>query len=216
MEFDKEKWKVNDWKSLNKLYWILNPLLFGFDFLLGQRMPKVSLINKNTKLPKYERRVIPCPHCNYLHDARTWSAPNNTVFYNWFGLYCNNCENIIPCLPNGLSYLLQIITYPIWGLFKKSLKEKWLKKQPKRFENLNFSGKIEIYSGQGWIKQGLFWAAYMYLFMTFLFPLVFNESYSMTKILIGIPLWIIFGLIYGYSLKYFIERKRRKRAENLK
>ena len=56
---------------------------------------------------------------------------------NWFGLYCKSCGNTILCLTNGLSFLIIAITFPIWVGLEKSKKEKWLEKQPKRYENID-------------------------------------------------------------------------------
>ena len=88
------------------------------------------LIDKTSEKPLMERTYIPCPHCETLHDGRTWSKENGTATKNWFGLYCPECGGIIPCLHNATFYLLMVLTYPIWGWFKKSWKEKWLKKLP--------------------------------------------------------------------------------------
>jgi len=73
-----------------------------------------------------EWTYVPCPHCHTLHDGRIWSAKNGTHRRNWFGYYCPECGKIIPCIHNGLAFLLLAITFPIWGWFKDDLKEKWL------------------------------------------------------------------------------------------
>jgi len=71
-----------------------------------------------------EWTYVPCPHCHTLHDGRIWSAKNGTHRRNWFGYYCPECGKIIPCIHNGLAFLLLTITFPIWGWFKDDLKEK--------------------------------------------------------------------------------------------
>ncbi|MGK0413746.1 MAG: hypothetical protein ACJA1B_001954, partial [Polaribacter sp.] len=111
MEFDKEKFKVYSWKNWMMLHWILNPGLAINELILGQRIPKISLEDKISDKPRMERSFIPCPHCKTLHDGITWSTQNRTAFKNWFGLYCTNCEKIIPCLMNAFSFILLAITF---------------------------------------------------------------------------------------------------------
>ena len=120
MEFNKEKYKIYSWKNWMMLHWILNPGLAINELILGQRIPKISLEDKTIDKPRIERSLVPCPHCDTLHDTRTWSIQNGTAFNNWFGLYCKNCGNIIPCLTNVFSFLILALTFPFWGWFRKS------------------------------------------------------------------------------------------------
>jgi hypothetical protein len=53
------------------LHWILNPGLAINELILGQRVPKVRLEDKTIDKPRIERVLIPCPHCETLHDGRT-------------------------------------------------------------------------------------------------------------------------------------------------
>ncbi len=133
MNFDKTKYKAWTWKHPLVLHWIINPGLAFNELILGQRIPKITLIEKNREKPLSESGYIPCPHCNTLHSSLKWSPQNNTLFRNWFGLYCNNCGKIIPCVRNITSLLLLILTYPIWYWFKDQWKEKWLKIQKEKF-----------------------------------------------------------------------------------
>ena len=103
MKYDSKKWKVYTWKNWMMIHWMINPGLVINELILGQRVPKVTLEDKESNKPRIERSYVPCPHCEKLHDSRTWSTQNNTGFKNWFGLYCNNCGKIIPCLINIFS-----------------------------------------------------------------------------------------------------------------
>ncbi|MCT1530529.1 hypothetical protein M3B46_05945 [Sphingobacterium daejeonense] len=133
MDFDKSKYKVYTWKNWMMLHWLLNPGIMVNELILGQRVPKISLEEKTTDKQWFERSIVPCPHCETLHDGRTWSSVNGTAFKNWFGLYCNTCGNIIPCLINVFSLIILIITFPIWGWFKTALKIIGLKNNHKDF-----------------------------------------------------------------------------------
>jgi len=210
MEFDNKKWKVYTWKNWMMIHWMINPGLAINELILGQRVPKISLVDKESNKHLIERTYIPCPHCEKLHDGRTWSTQNKTAFKNWFGLYCNNCGNVIPCLTNIFSLIILIITFPIWGWFKNSLKKNWLKKQPKRFTNINTEKLSNSYEGRGWLKQGLSFGFLMYIFMTIFFPLMTKEEITQTDLLIGIPIWLVGGLGFGYIMKLMMNKKEKE------
>jgi hypothetical protein len=184
-------------------HYIINPGA-GVGELWGQRLSTVMLIDKTSEKPLMERTYIPCPHCETLHDGRTWSKENGTATKNWFGLYCPECGGIIPCLHNATFYLLMVLTYPIWGWFKKSWKEKWLKKQPERFENISFD-EIQ-HSKISWIKMGLGFGAFMFVIMS-LYNIAFEPSNYVEILLINLPLWILGGLAFGYGMKYWMGQK---------
>jgi len=52
-----------------------------------------------------------------------------------------------------------------------------------------------------WVRSGLVWGGVLYILTMVVFPLFDHERFTLTKILLGIPLWIITGLIIGYLLK---------------
>ena len=213
MEFNKEKYKVYTWKNWMMLHWILNPGLAINELILGQRVPKVSLEDKTIDKPRIERTLVPCPHCETLHDGRTWTTENGTAFKNWFGLYCKNCGNTIPCLTNGLSFLILAITYPIWGWFKKRLKEKWLAKQPKRYENIDIEHIPNPFDNKSWIKTGLSWGALMFLTMSIGFPYFEGQEITWITLLLGIVTWTIGGIGFGYTMKLFVNKTINKKEE---
>jgi hypothetical protein len=81
------------------------------------------------------------------------------------------------------------------------LKNNWLKKQPDRYNNLDIENVPNSFEGYGWVRQGLFWGAFMYVFMTFMFSLIDGEGITLRMALIGIPIWTIGGLGFGYTMK---------------
>ena len=214
MKFNKEKYKVYTWKNWMMLHWILNPGLAINELILGQRIPKISLEDKTSIKPRFERTFVPCPHCEKLHDGRTWAKQNGTAFKNWFGLYCPNCGKVIPCLTNGFSFIILVITFPIWGWFKKNLKSKWLENQPKRYENIDIEIKPNPFNKQRWIKMGLTWGAFMFLFMTFLFPFFMGQNITLKSKLFGLIIWTIGGLVFGYIMKLIMNKKGGNTAAN--
>jgi hypothetical protein len=52
-----------------------------------------------------------------------------------------------------------------------------------------------------WVRSGLVWGGVLYILTMVVFPLFDHERFTLTKILLGIPLWIVVGLIIGYLLK---------------
>jgi len=64
---------------------------------------------------------------------------------------------------------------------------------------------------KNWIKYGLFWGLCMLIGMTILFPLI-DGNFSITKVLIGIPVFVGFGLLWGYLL--FRKQTNKKITES--
>ena len=129
---------------------------------------------------------------------------NKTAFRNWFGLYCDNCGKIIPCLTNLTSYIILGLTFPIWYWFKESLKTKWLEEQKTRFSKPLILTQADV----NWWYVGLRFGLTMFVMMTIIFPLVLGEGLTQRKILIGIPIWITAGLIFGIIMKVFIGKRK--------
>lgn len=216
MAFDKSKYKIYTWKNWMVLHWILNPGLAINELILGQRVPKVSLEDKTIDKPRIERTFIPCPHCETLHDGRTWSTQNGTAFKNWFGLYCKNCGNIIPCLTNVFSFLILAVTFPIWGWFRKSLKKKWMEKQSRRYENIDIEKTSNHFDKKSWVKTGLSWGFFMFIFNSLIFPYFDGMEITLKTILLGVVTWTIAGLIFGYIMKLYFNAtiKRNNKYSN--
>lgn len=206
MKFNTEKYKVYTWKNWMMLFWILNPGSVINELIFGQRIPKISLEDKTSDKPRFERTVVPCPHCNTLHDGRMWSEEKGTHLKNWFGLYCKNCENIIPCLTSWLSFLIQMITFPLWIWFRESTKRKWLEMQPKRYENVDVKRVTNPFAKNLWVKSGLVFGAFMFLVV--LFSTYLNgEEISPKTLLVGVEVCLIGGLVFGYTMKLFTNKR---------
>ena len=207
MNYDKTKYKIWTWSSPVILHWIINPGCVVAD-LVGVRQPKVMLIERNSSKSFYERTLIPCPHCQTLHSGLKWSKQNKTGLKNWFGLYCDNCGKIIPCLSNLISYIILGLTFPIWFWFKDRWKEKWLEKQKVKFSkplNLTYSEPKHQ-----WYLQGLLFGIIMYVFSTLLNPFIAGKSITLTGLLIGIPVWTVAGLVFGFTIKLLNRKKKIK------
>ncbi len=206
MEFDK-KYKVYSWPNWMSLHWIINPGVAFSELFLGYRVPKILLEDCSSNKPRVERMYIPCPHCNEMHDSRTWSKENGTARKNWFGLFCPNCEEVIPCLLNSTSFLILVLSFPIWGWFRTRLRSNWLTCQPDRFQNLDLESIPNDFMDYNWIKNGLIWSLFMFMVMTFIFPLIISEPITLVTVLIGIPIWTLAGLSFGYFMKVYLYKR---------
>jgi hypothetical protein len=67
----------------------------------------------------------------------------------------------------------------------------------------------EDWEGKGWIRQGLYWGLFMYVFMVLLFPLLTRDPITLKEVLVGIPFWTLGGLGYGYVMKWIMQRKKK-------
>lgn len=210
MNFDPKRWKVYTWKHWSVLFWILNPGSAINELILGQRVAKLYLEDKTMDASKFERGFTPCPHCDELHDNRLWSTENNTAFGNWFGLYCRNCGDVIPCIMSVLTFMILAVTSPIWYWFKDGLKEKWLVKQKDRYEGIDVSTQTNPFAGRGWIVVGLEWGLGMFVIMGVLYPYFIGSHFSWSSLPFSFMLWMLGGLGFGYVMKVTMGRQPQK------
>ena len=82
-EPDLARYKRWAWPHPMIVCWVLNPVMALNEVFLGQRMPRLTLIDQTTDKPFMERSVVPCPTCGAMHDGRLWSRSN--AFGHWFG-----------------------------------------------------------------------------------------------------------------------------------
>jgi hypothetical protein len=204
-ECKNSEFKVWTWKNPVMLHWIINPGLAINELILGQKVPKIILIEKHSSKIFEEKIKIPCPHCNTIHSGLKWSIRNN-AYKNWFGLYCDNCGKTIPCLTNLTSLVLILVTFPFWIWFKEEWKKQWLLKQPKRYINLDLENVPNPFEGYNWIKQGLIWGIWMFVFSTVSLFLIDGVEKTNNYIFFHLISWLIGGLMFGFTMKLFTGR----------
>jgi len=207
MPYDPSKYKIQTWRHPVKLHWILNPVLAINELVLGQRIPKVTLIEKDAPGNLQKRTKIPCPHCGTIHASLKWSARNN-AYKNWFGLYCDHCGGTIPCLSNWVSLVVLGLAFPIWYWVKDKWRKDWLERQPERYQNLDLENIPSPYEGYGWVTMGLRWALFMYIFTTVMYQVIDGDEISFEKLLKRAVIWLIGGLIYGYIMRLSYAQKK--------
>ncbi|MDX5406925.1 MAG: hypothetical protein LPK11_07790 [Chromatiaceae bacterium] len=205
MDFDNKKYKVMKLPHPVLLHWVLNPGLAFNELILGQRVPKMTLIDKTSDAPLIERQYIPCPHCGSIHSDKLWSKP--AAFKNWFGLFCPTCEKAIPCLWNLTSLVVLFITFPIWGWFRRSLESKWLSvKREQHFKCEDVEPKTV--KANDWLKMGLVYGFLMFCVMTL--PDIVRGEATSKHIAFAIVTWLIAGLLFGGVMKFILGRGKRK------
>jgi hypothetical protein len=195
MEFDRSRYDVWQLPKPLLLHWVLNPGLVVNELLLGQRIPKVTLIERDTSRPLIERQSVPCPHCGTLHDARLWSGKRG--FHNWFGYYCPRCGDTIPCLWNVFSLLLLALTAPLWIWFRKPLRARWLRGQPIRFEHAE-DVPLPTAKTVKWWRMGLIWGAIM--FIVFAVAESFQHELRARDLLIDALVCLVSGALFSVSM----------------
>ena len=94
------------------------------------------------------------------------------------------------------------------GIYVREIKKA---ENAKKFEELVIAEIKNPYAGKGWIKEGLGWAFFMFVFMNFVFPLIKEETVTLNKVLISIPIWILGGLSFGYTMKKYYNRQIKER-----
>lgn len=208
----KSDYKVWRWKNIYMLHWIINPGIAINELFLGQRVPKLMLIKKNSAKPLPEKSFVPCPHCGTIHSSLEWSHQNKTAFGNWFGLYCNHCEKVIPCLRNFTSLIIIVVTFPIWIWFKKSWKKRWLLVQKEKF-----SKPLKLLSPEYsvWL-HGLKISIGYYLLIMLTKFVIFQETFTWKKPIGNFIGAMVIGFVSAAIIKEMIMKKPIKKSLSFK
>jgi choline-glycine betaine transporter len=67
-----------------------------------------------------------------------------------------------------------------------------------------------------WVKWGLFWGTIMYVITIVLIPLLSGEGLLTRKLILGVPLWVVVGLILGRLFKNDEKGKGKTSAKRKK
>lgn len=190
------------------LHWIINPGLAFNEVILGQRIPKLMLIDQTSTKPLMERTFVPCPECGALHDGRLWAK--GKAFGHWFGYVCPDCTKVIPCLRNLTSFVLLAVTFPAWIVPVLLWRERWLEIELTRVRAAR-AGETPKYENVPWIRIGVLgFGGAMWLLMGVL-PQIVKEALrgagNWRLVTIQFPIWLIGGLIFGAVMKLMMGRK---------
>lgn len=210
-DYDKSKFTVWALPHPLVLHRILNPGLAFNELILGQRLPKVLLIDKTSNKPLIERTYVPCPYCGTQHDGRLWAKWN--AFGHWFGFVCPTCEKIIPCLWNVFSIVLLVVTSPLWFLPANYLRPKWIEYEKKRLNRNQDQQLIEVNKGNLILRGTLMFGGAMWIAMSvasLIIKILKGQKATWTSIWMQLPIWLFAGLIWALVMQVWMNKKGKK------
>ncbi len=203
MAYDKNKYRIQQLPNPLLLHWILNPGLAINEVFLGQRIPKVLLIDKTSTAPLVDRNYVPCPSCGAIHNGKLWAKGN--AFGHWLGYICPSCEQKIPCLWNIFSFLLLAILFPIWFPLKKIYEQKYIAFELSRYKKAEVSATQPI-GKFAWVKMGAVFGFFMFAF--FVGAEYFRSGIIADKLVFLAAINAIGGLLFGGTMWFFLGRKK--------
>ena len=211
MQYDKNRFKIWAFPHPLVLFWVLFPPLIFNELLLGQRSPKVMLIDKESDKPLLERTYVPCPHCETLNDGRLWAKWN--ALGHWFGLVCPSCHQIIPCLWNIFSLAILAITFPLWYFPVRFFRRRWLEKEKERLANALERPLIQAKS-INWLFRGIvYWGGSMWVILGVI-PQVWSvlngKEWDLIMMFVMLPIWLVTGFAWGLVMRFWMNRKGKK------
>ena len=209
MQYDKNRFKIQAVPHPLVLHWILNPALIFNELILGQRIPKVMLIDEESDKPLMERTYVPCPHCETLNDSRLWGKGN--FFGHWFGYVCPNCHQIIPCLWNIFSLAILAITFPLWYFPARFFRHRWIEKEKERLANVLERPLIQAKTVD-WLFRGIvYFGGSMWLILEVLpqtWKVLHGSEWDLAKMFAMLPIWLVAGFAWGLIMRFWLNRKR--------
>jgi len=190
------------------VHWILNPGLAFNELVLGQRIPKLTLICQSCDLPLLQRQYVPCPSCESIHNARLWTGRYG--FKNWLGLVCPGCANRIPCLWNIFSLLILSATVPLWFLpYRLYFRDRCVPQPTVR--NNYFPD-----ASTAWWLMGLSFGSFMWITMSLIPGIakaVRSGASPANEILVGLLIWTIAGVCFAFFMKKYLTRKANPESD---
>ena len=219
MQYDKNRFKIWALPHPFTLFWVLFPAAMFNELIFGQRLPKVTLIEKESDKPPEERSYVPCPHCETLNDRRLWATKGSAFGHgHWFGLVCPSCHQIIPCLWNIFSLAVLAITFPLWYFPVRFFRHKWIEKEKERFAKVLERPLIQATSmhSMGWI--GAFVVGVSIVVMGVIFEVVWNvwngREWGLKTVLESLPMWLGAGFVPACFM-IWLEKETEKEKERL-
>ena len=190
------------------LFWVLNPAAVFNELLLGQRLPKVTLIDRTSDRPLMERSFVPCPQCDAMHDGRIWGRSN--AFGHWFGYICPDCGGDIPCLWSLTSLLVLAITAPVWVLPVRRWKVRWREMDRRRAVEARQAAPLAA-AAVPWIRLGVFgFGSGMWLIANLVvqaISLKLERSFDVDFALTSLPVSLVSGVLWGLTMRHLMSRR---------
>ena len=204
MQYDKNRFKVLALPHPFILFWVLCPAFIFYELFLGQRLPKVKLIDKKSDKPE-RGRYIPCPHCETLNDARLWGKRDE--FGHWFGFVCPSCHEIIPCLWNIFSLAILAITFPLWYFPVRFFRQRWLEREKERLAK-GLEHPLLQAKSINWFLRGIFdFGVSSWVFFEVVWTVWNGGEWDLMRMLAGLPSCLFVGFIVGSFMHVWMNLK---------
>ena len=207
MKYDKNRFTIWALPHPFVLFWVLFPSLIFNELILGQRVPKVTLIDKKSDKPWIERCYVPCPHCETLNDHRLWAKWN--AFGHWFGFVCPSCHQVIPCLWNIFSLAILTVTFPLRYFPARFFRRRWLEIEKERLTKVLERPLIQV-KFIHWLLIGVFvWGGLTWALFE-VWQVLDGGEWDLKTMLENLPIWMIGGFAWGLWMHFFMNRKGKK------
>ncbi|MEO1039496.1 MAG: hypothetical protein AAFX09_08110 [Pseudomonadota bacterium] len=207
MEYDRDRftvWKLPHWALV---HWVVNPGLAINELIFGQRIPKVTLVERNPDKALNDRQFAPCPSCGAINDGRVYGA---SAFGNYAGLACIECGEKIPTLKNALTWLLLMVTWPVWKPLERRYGPAMLARQHERLKAVQAEGLPEKTKVSG-LSMGLFFGLAMGVF--FFFQQFLFTGDPMRALTIALGSALACGLFFGLVMKLWLSMRSPKPSD---
>ena len=215
MQYDKNRFEIWALPHPFIFFWVLCPSLMFNELILGQRLPKVTLIDKKSDKPWIERCYIPCPHCETLNDHRLWAKWNE--FGHWFGFVCPSCHQVIPCLWNVFSLVVLAITFPLWYFPARFFRQRWLAKEKERLAKVLERPLIQARSINCFFFRGMLYLGGFVWVIIEVIPQVWEilngGEWDWITMFIALPFWLAVCFPCGLYMRSWMNRKGKKVAD---
>jgi hypothetical protein len=199
LDYDRERYKA--WKLPNPwlVHWVINPGLAFNELVLGQRLPAFSLIERDRqKALKDRESIVPCPSCGAMNDGALYGE---TALGNYAGLSCVECGAKIPALKNVFTWLILMVTWPLWKPFELRLGPGLLARQQATLQAAKAKGLPEEAEVSG-LRMGLFFGVFMGLF--FLAQRLLYGADLQSALIVASVSAVFCGVFFGVAMKIFM------------
>jgi preprotein translocase subunit Sss1 len=78
----------------------------------------------------------------------------------------------------------------------------------------SFLATASDFDHKNWIKTGLLWGLFMFLVGSIGFPYFNGQEITWKSVLLGIVIWTIGGLGFGYTMKFIWKKIINKNGKN--
>lgn len=216
MQYDKNRFKIQTLPHPFILFWVLFPAAMFNELIFGQRLPKVTLIEKESDKPPEERSYVPCPHCETLNDRRLWATKGSAFGHgHWFGLVCPSCHQIIPCLWNIFSLAVLAITFPLWYFPVRFFRHRWIEKEKERLAKALERPLIQATSIIDSLSIGVVSGIFMWVMWVILEVVRNGGGWDLKMMLESLPSSLLVGFGIGCFMRWAEKDKEEIEKERL-